>query len=133
LDLATTVFICHEPSSGCHFSHRPYLFKRDDIAQHHRKLDSGSHSNDYSVQHHLEYEPEPPKIKISALESEIAAAIVRAVGLDDKIATVSNMDAKTNDIRFGCSFCLPIRNYGLEGSEWMMVGYKWRELVGSSL
>jgi hypothetical protein len=39
----------------------------------------------------------------SADRREIAAAVVRAVGLDDTAATVSDMDAE--DLRFGCSAC----------------------------
>ena len=51
----------------------------------------------------------PPKIEFSVPGSEIAAAVVRAVGLNDKVAMVLDMDAKTKDIRFGCSFCSPLK------------------------
>jgi hypothetical protein len=131
LDLAIAVFTCHE--APCYFNHRPYLFGWDDIAQHHCKLDLDSHSRDYWVQHHLEYEPGPPKIEFSALGSEIAAAVVRAVGLNDKIATISNMDEMAKDIRFGCSFCPPNYVLGSNCDSWMTVGYTWRELVCSYL
>ena len=51
-----------------------------------------------------------------AHQSEIAAAVVRAVGLDDNVATVSDMDGKTKDIRFGCSF--PPTKKKLEPAGW---------------
>ena len=129
LDLATAVFTCHELS--CQFTRRgSCLFGWDDIAQHHCKLDLGSHSSNFWVQHRMEYGPGPPKIKFNTSGSEIAAAVVRAVGLDDKVATISDMDVKTKDIRFGCSVCPPMKK---NGSCWMMNGYKWRELVRSCL
>jgi hypothetical protein len=77
----------------------------------------------------VEDKPCPPKIEFNAPRSEIIAAIVRAVGLDDKVATISDMDTKTKDIRFGCSLCPPVKRNGT----WKMGGYKWREMVGSCL
>ena len=121
LNLATAVFRCHEAS--CKLNPRvPYLFGWDDIAQHNCKSDLGSYASDY----HLMDEPGPSKIEFSAAGSEIAAAVVRVAGLDDKVATVSDMDAKTKDIRFGCPLCPPATN---NGSCWTMPGFKWHELV----
>ena len=127
LDLATTVFTCRELSCKIN-SKRSYLFGWDDIAQHHCKPDLGPQSNSYYIQHQLNYEPELPKIEFSALGSEIAAVVVRAAGLDDKVATVSDMDAKTKDVRFGCSFCPPTKRNTIS---WMKGAYKWHELVRS--
>ena len=124
LDLATAVFTCHERS--CRVS---FLFGWDDIAQHHCNLDS--HSNDPSwIPHRAKYKPGLPKLEFSVLGSEITAAVIRAVGLNDKVATVSDMDVKTKDIRFGCSICppVPVRRNGT----WNKGGYKWRELVRSA-
>ena len=125
LDLATAVFKCRERS--CRVS---FLFGWDDIAQHHCNLDL--HSNDPSwTPHHVKYKPGLPKLEFSAPGTEITAAVVRAVGLNDKVATVSDMDAKTEDIRFGCSICpaVPVRRNGTLNKG----GYKWRELVRSCL
>jgi hypothetical protein len=125
LDLATAVFTCH--GASCERNPRlPYLFGWEGIAQHHCS-DFGSDASHYWFQHLLEDEPGPPMIEFSASGSEIAAAVVRASGLDDKVATISDMDVKTKDIRFGCSFCPPIY-----GRNWMRGGYKWHELVHSS-
>ena len=128
LDLATTVFKCHEGS--CMKS----LFGWDDIAQHHCKLDINLQSNSrWNLNHTLqlveEYQPGLPEMEFNALRSEVSAAVVRAAGLDDKVATVSDMDAKTKDIRFGCSICVPVKRNGI----WKKRGYKWRELVRSCL
>ena len=119
LDLATAVFACCEAycnSGTC-------LFGWDDIAQHHCKLDLSSHFSNPWIQH---YGLGPPKIEFSTPGSKIAATVVRAVGLDDKVATVLDMDAKTKDIRFGCSVCPPQKR---NATCWMKSGYKWRELV----
>jgi len=128
LDLATAAFTCREAS--CNFNRREsYLFGWDDIAQHHCKSDLGLvSSNMYWIYQRVEYEPGPPKIDFSAQASEIAAAVVRAAGLDDKVATVSDMDAKAKDIRFGCSVCPPLKR---NATSWTKGGYKWREFVRS--
>jgi len=107
LDLATAAFTCQEAS--CNSNRREsYLFGWDDIAQHHCKSDVSSISNNmHWIYHCLEYGPGPPKIDFSAQGSEIAAAVVQVVGLDDKVATVSDMDTKAKDVRFGCSVCPP--------------------------
>jgi len=128
LDLATATFTCREAS--CRNINR-YLFGWDDIAQHHCKSDLGSLSSDiYWIPRRVEYEPGAPKFDFSARGSEIAAAVVRAAGLDDKVATVSDMDANANDIRFGCSSCPPLKR---NTPSWTQGGYKWREFVSSSL
>jgi hypothetical protein len=124
LDLSTAVFRCHEAS--CRES---YLFGWDDIAQHHCKpdLDLRSYSSwmPWIQTRHVEYKPGLPKMGFHALGSEIAAAVVRAAGLNDNVATASDMDAKTKDIRFGCFICPPAKINGT----WKMSGYKWREMV----
>ena len=131
LDLATAAFTCEEVS--CSFNRKvSYLFGWDDIAQHHCKSDLGSvSSNIHWNDHRVEYEPGPPKIDFSAWGSEIASAVVQAAGLDDKVATVSDMDTKARDIRFGCFICSPVKER--EATSWMKGGYKWREFVGSCL
>ena len=103
------------------------LFGWDDIAQHHCKLDFNNY-NRWFVPNLTA--PGPPKIEFNALGSGIAATVVRAVGLDDKLATVSDVDAKTKDIRFGCSLCPPQKK---KVGNWSKSGYKWRELVRSYL
>ena len=129
LDLAIAAFTCRETSCTNYSRRESYLFGWDDIAQHHCKSDLGSaSSNTYWTYHRPEYEPGPPKIDFSAQGSEIAAAIVRAIGLDDKVATVSDMDTKAKDIRFGCSVCPPLKR---DATSWMKGGYKWREFVRS--
>ena len=127
LDLATAVFTCHEGSGK-----KSWLFGWDDIAQHHCNLDLDLHSNDPSwIPHCAKYEPGLPKMEFSAPGSEITAAVVRAVGLNDNVATVSDMDAKTKDLRFRCDICplVPVRRI----RTWKKAGYKWRELVRSCL
>ena len=129
LDLATAVFSCQEGSCK-----KSSLFGWDDIAQHHCKLDINLQSNSrWNLNHTLqlveEYQPGLPEMEFNALRSEVSAAVVRAAGLDDKVATVSDMDAKTKDIRFGCSICVPVKRNGI----WKKRGYKWRELVRSCL
>ena len=130
LDLATAAFTCQEVS--CNFNRREsYLFGWGDIAQHNCKSDMSSiASYTYWFYHGVQHEPGPPKIDFSAQGSEIAAAVVRAAGLDDKVATVSDMDAKANDIRFGCSVCPPLKR---DATSWMKGGYNWREFVRSCL
>ena len=128
LDLATAVFICREAS--CNFGRREsYLIGWDDIAQHHCKSDLDSLSNNpYWIQYRVEKESGPPKIDFSMQGSGIAATVIRAAGLDDKVATASDMDTKTKDIRFGCSVCAPLK---INATSWMKSGYKWREFVRS--
>lgn len=123
LDLATAVFACREAS--CYFG-RSHLLGWDDIAQHHCKSDLESLSNLYWI--HTELEPGPPKIDFSLRGSEIAAAVVRVAGLDERVATVSDMDTKAKDIRFGCSVCPPLKR---NANSWTKIGYKWREFVRS--
>ena len=125
LDLATAVFTCYE--GPCK---KASLFGWDDIAQHHCKSDINLQSyNTWNnwIPRPVEDKSGLPKIEFSALESEVAAAVVRAAGLNDKVATASDMDAKTKDIRFGCSICPPVKRCGI----WRKSGYKWRELVRS--
>ena len=125
LDLATAAFTCQEKSCNS-YGGESYLFGWDDIAQHHCKSDLNSISrNMHWIYHRVECEPGPPKIDFSTQGSEFAAAVVRAAGLDDKVATALDMDAKAKDIRFGCSVCPPQKR----NKSWMKVGYKWREFV----
>lgn len=132
LDLATAAFTCQEASCMNRNCRAFYLFGWDDIAQHHCKSDLDSlPNNPYWIRTcNMESTPGPPKINFSTLGNEIAAAVVRAVGLDDRVATVSDMDAKTKDIRFRCAVCPPLKRY--VGS-WTKGGYKWREFVRSWL
>jgi hypothetical protein len=123
LDLATAAFTCRERCGV------PSLFGWDDIAQHHCKsdLDTFDISDLLSWwQHAIRFAqaPGPPKIDFSADLSKIAGAVIQAVGLDDRVATVSDMDAK--DLRFGCSACPPER---YRGCSWMKFGYNWRDFV----
>jgi hypothetical protein len=124
LNLATAVFTCQERCSA------PALFGWDDIAQHHCRLDLDKFDRfDTSGllsfwEYRNDQAPGPPNIEFSVERSSIARAVVQAAGLDDRAATVSDMDAK--DLRFGCSACRPER-YG--GSSFTMVGYKWRDFV----
>jgi hypothetical protein len=77
----------------------------------------------------MEHTPAPLKINFSPQGSEVAGAVVPAVGLDDRVATVSDMDAKAKDVRFGCSICPPFnRNIGA----WTKAGYNWRNFVCST-
>ena len=124
LDLASAVFTCQEAS--CRESG---LFGWDGITQHQCKQELDLLRNGPYWIHRTEYKLGPPKIEFSAPGSEIAAAVVRAVGLNDKVATVSDMDMKTKDIRFGCSLCPPQKKNRI----WKMGGYKWREFVRSCL
>jgi len=79
LDLATAVFICKEVSwFDCI---EPYLFGWDNIAQHHCKPDLDLVTS-YGFQQHMEHTPALPKIYFSPQGSEIAAAVVRAIGLE---------------------------------------------------
>ena len=125
LDLATATFTCQEPSCTA-----DPLFGWEDIAQHYFRFDWNDfdHTGLYfrRAKYYLDSAPSPPKLGFSARESEIAGAVVRAAGLDDRVATVSDMDAK--DLRFGCSVCPP---QGDGGSSWTKVGYKWPEIVCS--
>jgi hypothetical protein len=121
LDLATTVFTCREGCSA------PFLFGWDNIAQHHcnldlDKFDTGGPSSYW--QYDIDRAIDPPRIYLSVDRSKIAATIVRAAGLDDRVATVSDMDAK--DLRFGCSAC-HLKRHG--ASSWTNVGYKWHDFV----
>ena len=123
LDLATAVFTCREGCSA------PFLFGWDNIAQHHCKLDldrfdtSGPLPLSY-WEHRIDRAIGPPKIGFSVDRSKIAATIVRTAGLDDRLATVSDIDAK--DLRFGCSAC-HLKRHG--ASSWTKVGYKWHDFV----
>lgn len=74
----------------------------------------------------LAADSDPPNIGFSAEGSKIAAAVVRAAGLDERVATVVDMGAKTKDIRFGCSICPPARRGRVS---WTKAGYKCREFV----
>ena len=131
LDLATAVFICKEAPCFSSSSSEPYLFGWDDIAQHHCKpdLDSVSNANNpsYGIRQHVEYVYIPQKILFTAQGSKIAAAVVRAAGLDDRITKASDMDEK--DLRFGCSAC-PLINRNI--AAWTKAGYKWRDFVRST-
>jgi hypothetical protein len=118
LDLATAVFRCCE---DCRAS---ALFGYDDIAQHHCRVDLDTNGLLSYWGYCIDQAFGPAKIKFSVERSRIAAAVVQAAGLDDKIATVSDMDAK--DLRFGCSACRPER---YEASSYTKVGYKWRDFV----
>ena len=121
LDLAAYTFTCQE--SICL---RSYLFGWDDIAQHHCRMDLDSFDSvTFGWEPHwIDQPPDPPKIVFSAHGSEIAGTIVRAAGLDDRVATALDMDAK--DLRFGCSACPAERD---RASSWTKVGYKWRDFV----
>ena len=124
LDLATAVFTCRERCSA------PALFGWDDIAQHHCKLDLNKFDRfDTSGllscwEHRSDQALGPPKIDFSVERSRIARAVVQAAGLDDRVATISDMDTK--DLRFGCSACR-LERYG--ASSFTKVGYKWRDFV----
>jgi hypothetical protein len=122
LDLATAVFTCRERCSAL------AIFGHDDIAQHHCRLDFDKLENTgglfSSWQHRIDGAPGPPKIDFSVERSRIAGAVVRAAGLDDRVATVSDMDEK--DLRFGCSACHPGRYRGFSFTK---VGYQWRDFV----
>jgi hypothetical protein len=125
LDLATAAFTCQEPRCSA-----PCLFGWDDTAQHQCRLDLGSFaSRPYWEQQYINRSEsfDPPKIGFSSDKSKIAAAIVRAAGLDDRVATVSDMDAK--DLRFGCSVCPPRKETGNGPPYWVKAGYKWRDFV----
>jgi hypothetical protein len=127
LDLATAVFRCNEESCK-----KSCLFGWDDIAQHHCKRDLDLYSDRLwmqpRIQRHVEYKPRLQKMEFSVPRSKITAAVVRAAGLNDKVATASDMDAKTKDIRFGCSICSPVKR---RNGPWEKGGYKWRDLVRS--
>jgi hypothetical protein len=122
LDLATAVFTCRERCSAT------ALFGWDDIAQHHCRLDLDQFDTSpgglFSYwQHRIDQASGPAKTDFSLERSKIARAVVQAAGLDDRVATVSDMDTK--DLRFGCSAC-PQERY--RGSS-TKVGYKWRDFV----
>ena len=89
----------------CNFGDRgSYLFGWDNIAQHHCKLDFGLRSSNPDwIQNCVDYELGPLNIAFNRHPRLIAATVVRAAGLDDKIAMVSGMDTKSRDMRFGCS------------------------------
>jgi hypothetical protein len=124
LDLATSVFTCREGCSA------PFLFGWDNIAQHHCKFDldrfdtGGPLSYDSYWQDRIDRAIVSPRIDFDVDQSKIAATIVRAAGLDDRVATVSDMDAK--DLRFGCSACHLKRHVD---SSWTKIGYKWHDFV----
>ena len=120
LDLAASAFTCLEP-----IFMGSYLFGWEDIAQHHCRLDLDSFdSASYRWEPRwIDEPPDPPKIVFSVPGSEIAGTIVRAAGLDDRVATPLDMDAK--DLRFGCSACPPRSS----GMSWTKVGYRWRDFV----
>ena len=123
LELATAAFTCEEPCCNA-----PCLLGWDSIAQHQCRLDLDSFaSHPYWEQQYLDVSPGLPKISFSFDKSEIAAAIVRAAGLDHRVATVSDMDAK--DLRYGCSICPPEKENGNGTPSWTKDGYKWRDFV----
>ena len=127
LDLATAVFTCKE--SSCRERH---LFGWDDIAQHHCKMDLDeliARRYFWELYNPIDCAPHNLRITFSSLRSEVAAVVVRAAGLDDRVATVSDMDAR--DLRFACSFHPPQCPSG--PSSWTNVGYKWRDFVRSRL
>jgi len=131
MDLATAVFACREMACNRFNRKQSYLFGWDDIAQHHCKADLDPLSSDASnpwSHAHMQYQPGPSDIIFSVRGNEIAAAVVRAAGLDDRVATVSDMDAKAKDIRFGCSVCPPSKRGVVS---WVKTGYKWRDFVRS--
>jgi len=128
LDLATATFTCQGWSCSCAVL---TLFGWDDIAQHHCALDLDSFANPPTWPKYGTdpgHFPDPPKITFSAVRSRIAGIVVRAAGLDDRVATASDMDAK--DLRFGCSVCPPWTANGT-AAPWIKAGYKWREFVRS--
>jgi hypothetical protein len=120
LDLATATFTCQESPCTGYGKRVSYLFGWDDIAQHHCRIDPFIYNSFISQQ----FTSDPPKSAFSPEGSTIAAAVVQAAGLDDRIATISDMDAK--DLRFGCSSCLPSKKNGVS---WTRAGYKWRDFV----
>jgi len=113
LDLATAVFACKELSCG-----EPYLFGWDDIAQHHCKMDL-DHLNErlhyWELYNPFDRAHHRLRIVFDSLRSRMAAIVVRAAGLDDKVATVSDMDA--TDLRFGCSVCSSVWRGGRRSSD----------------
>ncbi|KIM35772.1 hypothetical protein M413DRAFT_449599 [Hebeloma cylindrosporum] len=113
LELATALFTCMESPCTKRNVPQSYLFGWDDIAQHNCKSDSY-------------YILGPPKIAFSLQASNVAAAVVRAAGLDAGLATVADMDAKTEDLRLGCSSCPPLMR---DGVIWEKCGYTWRDFV----
>ncbi|KAJ3504221.1 hypothetical protein NLJ89_g8050 [Agrocybe chaxingu] len=124
LDLATSAFICLEScrASSSVLGYGLYppssrLFGWDEVASHECRRDTYSDSPCKEL--------DPRALKVSVHNSEVVTAIVQAVGLDDKVATIADMDAK--DIRFGCSVCPSTLKDG--ESSWCKVGYKWREFV----
>ncbi|KIM37065.1 hypothetical protein M413DRAFT_448779 [Hebeloma cylindrosporum] len=125
LDLATAVFTCRESPCASYGTPESCLFGWDDVAQHHCKSDLGS-TTYYWNNVHFDFTYGPPDIAFSVLGSAIAAVVVRAVGLDESIATVAEVDAKAEDIRFGCSVCAPIKR---DGASWTKAGYTWRRFV----
>lgn len=124
LDLATAAFTCQGQSCRA-----PNLFGWDAIAQHHCRLDLDWFiGQPYGhLQQCVDHSPDPPKISFSSDLSKIAAAVVQATGLDDRVATILDMDAK--DLRFGCSVCSPRKERGKGSSSWVKAGYKWRDFV----
>jgi len=127
LNLATAAFTCEEsPCNSLHVNKAPYLFGWDDIASHYCRLDSLA-GEPFWYQQPMGAAPTPPKIAFSPLGSDIAGTVVRAAGLDDRVATVSDMDAK--DLRFGCFTCPSQKRNGALTK----VGYNWRDFVGSCL
>jgi len=126
LNLATAAFSCQELPCNNYGNKAPYLFGWDDIASHHCRLDSFSGDPYW---YHTEHARALPTIAFSTVGSKFAGAVVRAAGLDDRVATVSDMDAK--DLRLGCSACPPQKKNG--ALSWTKVGYKWRDFVSSCL
>ncbi|CAA7263078.1 unnamed protein product [Cyclocybe aegerita] len=126
LDLVTSAFVCLE---RCHASRyrsvfglyppSSHLFGWNEVASHECRPDT------YSDSPCMELDPQALTIAVDDSGSMAAAAIVRAVGLDDKVATIADMDVK--DLRFGCSVCPSTLKDG--EIEWCKVGYKWREFV----
>ncbi|KIM36512.1 hypothetical protein M413DRAFT_31565 [Hebeloma cylindrosporum] len=126
LDLATAVFICKEARCVSYGSLDSYLFGWDDIAQHHCKPDINSVSIGLSwFPQRVEYVSTPQQISFTPQGSTVAAAVVRAAGLDERVATASDMDER--DLRFACSACRPSQR-GSPAS-WRESGYKWRDFV----
>ncbi|CAA7263085.1 unnamed protein product [Cyclocybe aegerita] len=128
LDLATTVFACQEEPCSGYGSTAPYLFGWDGIASHNNcRPDSFSPAADRNLWYlqRIEVSPAPPKVAFSVSGSTAVRAVVKAAGLDEKTATVSDMDAK--DLRFECSACTAKKKVG--ATSWTKPGYKWRDFT----
>ncbi|KAJ3502257.1 hypothetical protein NLJ89_g8968 [Agrocybe chaxingu] len=131
LDLATTVFACQEVPYGGYGNIAPYLFGWDGVASHNNcrpDLFSPAADRNQWYLRRIEVSPGPPKVAFSVSGSNAARAVVEAAALDEKTATVSDMDAK--DLRFECSACPAKKKVG--STSWTKPGYKWRDFVSIS-